>query len=96
MSTDSRTEAERLARFLARHAVSEREAVQADVAPHLKQSLEDSLRDVDLLSRDALFQLSLQPDPLAVAAERDEPHPTYRAVMARLREEYRRAKAAPA
>lgn len=90
---DSREQG-RLARFLARHAVTTQQAVEADVAPYRGMSPADSWRVVEALSRDAALQLSTRTDRAAIAAERDPPHPSYAAIMARLRSE-RRAREQP-
>lgn len=75
----------RLARFLARHAVSEAEAVEADVAPHRGKSTAALWAETAMLARDAVWLLSRQHDLRRAALERDPPHPSYGEVIARLR-----------
>jgi hypothetical protein len=75
---------ERLQRFLARHAVSEREAVLDDVRNYLGMSPEatwPSIRAVLALSQ---WQRASQPERAALSLDRDPPHPSYEAVIARL------------
>lgn len=85
----------KLVRFLERHAVSEREEVEADVAPHRGQSMLDSWRDVESVCRDAAFLLAAQPDRDRLLLERDPPHPSYPGIMRRLVAERRASKASP-
>lgn len=80
---------ERLAKFLARHAVSEREAVLKDVADLKGVSPEASWRIIDSVCLSAADILSMRPDRIAVMLERDPPHPSFEAVMKRLRARYR-------
>ena len=79
-----------LARFLARFAVSEREAVEKDVADLRRLSPEQTWPVVHAVLQATGWPLSAQPDPIAVALERDPPHPTFELVMKRLRAGYRR------
>ncbi len=85
----------KLARFLARHAVSAREAVEQDVAELRGLSPEDSWRVVDSVCLSAADVLSMRPDRATVLSERDPPHPSYDAIMARLRAGYRNRRALP-
>lgn len=78
-----------LARFLARHAVSEREAVDKDVSELRRLDAEASWRLIDSVCLSAADVLSMRPDRLAVLSERDPPHPSYVAVVSRLRAGYR-------
>jgi hypothetical protein len=80
---------DRLAKFLARHAVSEREAVEKDVAGLVGLSQEESWRIIDSVCLSAADLLSTRPDRLSVLLDRDPPHPSFEAVMARLRARYR-------
>lgn len=75
----------KLARFLERNAVSIREEVEADVAPYRGKSPEECWAVTHSLARTAAWLLSLQPDPAKIVEQRDPPHPTYEAVMQRLR-----------
>jgi len=78
-----------LARFLARHAVPEREAVEKDVSELRGLGAEASWRIIDSVCRSAADVLSMRPDRVAVLSERDPPHPSYAAVMRRLQARYR-------
>ena len=76
----------KLAKFLARHAVSEEEAVEADVAAYRGKTPEECWRDVVSTARVAALALALQPRALRLAALDDPPHPSYAEVMRRLRQ----------
>lgn len=78
-----------LARFLARHALSEREAVEKDVTELRGLGPADSWRLVDSVCLSAADTLSMRPDRAALLTEREPPHPSYEAVMRRLRAGYR-------
>jgi hypothetical protein len=79
----------RLARFLATHAVSPREAVKADVDPHRDEDPAESWTAVEGLCRDAMFLLRVGGHLPGSMIEREEPHPTYATAMARLMAERR-------
>lgn len=74
-----------VARFVARHHVSRREEVEADVAEHRGRSLEESWRDVAAVCRAAAWALAAQPDRDRIVAEVDAPHPSYPAIVRKLR-----------
>ncbi len=82
-----------LEKFLARHAVSEREAVLKDVADLKGLSAEASWRIIDSVCLSAADVLSMRPDRVAALSEQDPPHPSYEAVMRRLRSGYRNRRA---
>ncbi len=75
----------KVARFIAKHHVSVKEEVEADVAPHRGQSLEESWRDLVALGQAAAEMLAMQRDREVIALERDPPHPSYRSIIERLR-----------
>jgi hypothetical protein len=79
----------KLARFLARHSVSVKEEVEADVAPHRGEDPADSWATVEALCRDAVFLLKAGGHGPAVMREREEPHPSYWPAMRRLMAERR-------
>ena len=74
----------RVERFLLRHALSLKEAVEADVEPYRGLSLEASWRDVEAVCRDAAFMIAALPDRNEVVQQRDPPHPSFRKIMDRL------------
>ncbi len=74
-----------LARFLARHAVSEREAVERDVAELRGLGPEATWAPIDAVCRSAADVLSMRPDRVDALGQRDPPHPSYDAVVRRLR-----------
>jgi hypothetical protein len=80
---------ERLAKFLKRYAVSEREAVEKDVAELRGLTPEQTWRIIDSVCLTAADLLSMRPDRLQILQEKDPPHPSYEAVMKRLRAGYR-------
>lgn len=80
---------ERLARFLARHAVSERDAVEKDVAELRNLSPEATWRLIDAVCKSAADILAMRPDRIEALQEKDPPHPSYESVMRRLRAGYR-------
>lgn len=82
-----------MARFLARHAVTEREAVERDVAELRNVRPEDSWRIIDSVCLSAADVLSMRSDRVSVLSERDPPHPSYPAAMERLRAGYRNPRA---
>jgi len=77
----------RVLRFLARHAVSPREAVERDVAPWRGVTAEATWPTLHALGRTAATMLALQPeaDRVALVLECDPPHPSYSALIRRLR-----------
>lgn len=79
----------KLARFLARHSVSVKEEVEADVAPHRGQDPATSWAIVETLCRDAVFLLQAGGHGPALMRQRDEPHPSYWPAMRRLMAEHR-------
>jgi hypothetical protein len=79
----------KLAKFLARHAVSVKQEVEDDVAPNRGKTPEECWADVVALSRTSAWAISLQPDPLKIAATRDPPHPSYAETVRRLRASWR-------
>lgn len=79
----------RVLRFLARHAVGPREAVEQDVAEWRGVAPEATWPTLHALGRAAAQLLALQPDALQLAAERDPPHPSYADVVRRLGAGYR-------
>jgi len=82
-----------LSRFLARHSLNERESVEKDVAELRHLGPEATWRIIDSVCRSAADILSMRPDRLAVLREVTPPHPSYAAVMSRLRAGYRNARA---
>jgi hypothetical protein len=78
-----------LARFLARHATSAREAVERDVAELRALSPEETWRIIDSVCLSAADVLSMRPDRAAALDAQEPPHPSYEAVMRRLRAGYR-------
>lgn len=75
----------RLAKFLARHAVSEEEAVEADVARHRGQSPADSWADGEGCCRASMLMVAAgEADLERLALERDEPPPSYWLALRRL------------
>jgi len=81
-----------VARFLASHSRSPRDAVLEDVAPYRGMSLEEKGRAVEAVCRSAAAILTARPDRDAVIALRDPPHPSYAVIMARLRVPWRSAR----
>jgi hypothetical protein len=82
-----------LARFLARHAVPEREAVEKDVSELRGLGPEASWRVIDSVCLSAADVLSMRPDRAAALSEREPPHPSYAAVISRLHAGYRNTRA---
>jgi hypothetical protein len=82
-----------LAKFLARHAVTEREAVEKDVAELRALGPEASWRVIDSVCLSVADVLSMRPDRAAVLSESEPPHPSYAAVMSRLRAGYQNRRA---
>ncbi len=82
-----------LARFLARHAVTEREAVEKDVAELRRLGPEETWRIIDSVCLSAADILSARPDRIAVLEERTPPHPSYASVIQRLHAGYRNTRA---
>ena len=82
-----------LARFIARHAVPEREAVEKDVAELRGLGPEATWRVIDSVCLSAADVLSMRPDRVAALSERDDPHPSYAATIARLHRNYRNERA---
>jgi len=80
---------ERLAKFLDRFAVSEREAALKDVAELKSCGPEASWRVIDSVCLSAADILSMRADRVAVMLERDAPHPSFEGIMKRLRARYR-------
>ena len=75
----------KLAKFLARHAVSEEEAVEADVSRHRGQSPAESWADAEGCCRAAMLMVRAGGHALErLALERDEPHPSYWPTLRRL------------
>lgn len=89
MAPLSDEEKERVRRFVAKHSLPEREAVEADVAEYRGKSLEERGRDIESVCRDAAAILSSRPDRDRILMEDDPPHPSYFAIMERLRRQYR-------
>lgn len=80
----------KLARFLERNAISIREEVEADVAPYRGKTPEECWAVTRSLARTVAWQLSLMTEEQRkLATEKEPPHPTYEAVMERLRERFR-------
>jgi hypothetical protein len=75
----------KVARFIAKHHVSVKEDVESEVAPYRGKSLEDTWQDIRSVCRAAAWILAKQPDRDKVVAGREPPHPSYRAIIARLR-----------
>ncbi|MCO5171714.1 MAG: hypothetical protein M9894_35880 [Planctomycetes bacterium] len=76
---------ERLARFLERHALPEREAVRADAAPYVDLTPEERGRHLAAACRAAADAVRASPFREAILARRDPPHPSYAALVRRLR-----------
>ncbi|MGE0713758.1 MAG: hypothetical protein AB7N76_21715 [Planctomycetota bacterium] len=74
-----------VARFIARHHRSVREAVEDDVAPHRGQSPAESWADLVAVCRAAAAALAANPERDRIVAAVDPPHPSLRGILARLR-----------
>jgi hypothetical protein len=72
-------------RFLARHSKPPREAVEDDVARYRGRSLEQIGEAVSACCRMAVAILDASPSREAILARHEPPHPSYRALIARLR-----------
>lgn len=75
-----------VARFLARHAKPAREAVEADAARYRDLTPDERGRELEAACRTAARLLEGRPDREQVRARRDPPHPSYFAIIRRLRE----------
>lgn len=82
-----------LKKFLDQHATSPREAVERDVAELRGLGPEDTWRIIDAVCLSAADVLSMRADRAAELDRRDPPHPSYEAVMRRLRAGYRNRRA---
>lgn len=82
-----------LKKFLAQHATSPREAVERDVAELRTLTPEETWAIIDAVCLSAADVLSMRPDRAAELDRRDPPHPSYEAVMRRLRAGYRYSRA---
>ncbi|MGE0711219.1 MAG: hypothetical protein AB7N76_28850 [Planctomycetota bacterium] len=80
-----------MARFLARHALPEREAVAADVAPYLDMDLDERFRHLAAACRAAASALAAmsEEDRARALAARQAPHPSWPALRRRLARERR-------
>lgn len=78
-----------VARFLASHTRSPRDAVLDDVVPYRGLSLDEKGRDVEAACRTTAAILAARPDRDAVMSLRDPPHPSYLVIVRRLRVPWR-------
>jgi hypothetical protein len=74
-----------VARFIARHHVSRRQEVEDDVAEYRDRTPAERLADVVVLCELAATLLASRPDRDRVVGDVEPPHPTYRAIIDRLR-----------
>jgi hypothetical protein len=79
----------RLARFIAHFAVSEQESAEKDVAELRGLTPDQTWPIIDSVCKTVADILSMCPDRDAALLQQDPPHPSYEAVMKRLRAQYR-------
>ena len=74
-----------VAAFLTRHHTSPREEVAAEVDPYRGKSPEETWPDVVAVCRAAARLLAANPERDRIVGEVDPPHPSYAAILRRLR-----------